>query len=465
MGQVAVLKGGGAAGLADGKCRKMARLGDGQIEQNSDKTVGNINQPESTPERALLVGVVLPGTKPGLALEYLDELSMLAQTAGAVVVGSEIAKRVKLDPATFVGKGKVTELTEIADETNADLIIFDDDLSPAQARNLEKLSRRRIIDRTGLILDIFVRRARTREAKTQVELAQLRYLLPRLTGAWTHLERQQGGIGMRGPGETQIETDRRMIRKRISVLEEQLNHIERTHDTQRAGRSEMFRFALAGYTNVGKSTLMNALTQAGVYEENLLFATIDSTTRALKLSPKYRTLITDTVGFIRKLPTALVASFRSTLAEIREAHCILHVVDLASPSYPEQMAEVDKILREMGVADRLQLIVFNKTDAIEDLTLLKAAKLDFPEAIFVSARTGEGMDTLLKAMKDVLSSGLIELDVMVQHGDGLLLSELHHVGEILSEAHDEAGSRLRVRISESQARRLCLLPDSSLKPE
>jgi GTP-binding protein HflX len=402
---------------------------------------------------------VLPGTKAGLALEYLDELSMLAQTAGAVVAGQEIAKREKLDPATFVGKGKVVELTEIADETRADLIIFDDDLSPAQARNLEKASGRRIIDRTGLILDIFARRARTREAKTQVELAQLRYLLPRLTGAWTHLERQQGGIGLRGPGETQIETDRRLIRKRISVLEEQLLHIERTHDTQRAGRSEMFRYALAGYTNVGKSTLMNALTQAGVYEEDLLFATLDSTTRALKLSPKYRTLITDTVGFIRKLPPALVASFRSTLAEIREAHCILHVVDISSPSFQEQMAEVNKILGEMGVAERPQLLVFNKVDALPDELPLRWAEKEYPDAVFVSARRGDGLEGLYAAMKAILAADLVVVDVTVPPDNGLLLSELHRFGEILSQEHSEAGSILSVRLTRFQAKRLCLLED------
>jgi GTPase len=412
---------------------------------------------DTAPEHAVLVGLVLPGTTASLALEYIDELDLLAQTAGASVVGRELAKRQKPDPATLVGKGKVAELQSIAEETKADLFIFDEDLSPAQVRNLEEGLGRRVIDRTGLILDIFARRAKTKEAQTQVEVAQLRYLLPRLTGAWQHLERQRGGIGFRGPGETQLETDRRLIRTRIRNLEQELQHIERVRHTQRSGRTGTFRFSLVGYTNVGKSTLMNVLTKAGVYEENLLFATLDSTTRALKLSPRHHALLTDTVGFIRKLPAHLVASFRSTLAEIQDAHCILHVVDLASPSCRDQMTEVERILGELGLSSMAQLIVFNKIDALLDETPLRWAKRDYPAAVFVSAQLGTGIEELLSRMKETMSAQLIEVNVQIGPDDGALLSELYRVGEVLSEISHDGSLELQVRLPEPVAHRLKLL--------
>jgi GTP-binding protein HflX len=359
---------------------------------------------EVTPERTILIGFCMPGTIESLAKEFLDELDLLAQTAGAEVVGREMVKLRRRDPASFIGKGKVEELTEIAEEEKADLLIFDEDLSPGQTRNLETAIGRRIVDRSGLILDIFARRARSREAKTQVELAQLKYMLPRLSGAWAHLERQQGGIGMRGPGETQLETDRRIVRTRIRLLETELKHIAKVHETQRAGREQTYRFALAGYTNVGKSTLMNVLTQAGVYEENLLFATLDSTTRAFKIGSKFKALLSDTVGFIRKLPSGLVASFRTTLAEIREADCILHVIDLSSPSCREQMAEVEKILSEMGVGGIPRINVFNKIDALEDDVNLGWAKREYPDGLFVSARKGTNLEKLMSTMSDEFST-------------------------------------------------------------
>ncbi|MBU1985272.1 GTPase HflX [bacterium] len=405
----------------------------------------------------LLIGAQRSGEPAALILEYMDELQMLAQTAGAVVVGSEITKRSRPDPATLVGKGKVGELAEIAKETKADLLVFDDDLTPAQVRNLEQGIGCRVIDRTGLILDIFARRARTHEAKTQVELAQLRYLLPRLAGAWTHLERQRGGIGLRGPGETQIETDRRIVRTRIRVLESELRHVERIRRTQRAGRYEVFKFALAGYTNVGKSSLMNVLTDAGVYEENLLFATLDSTTRSLGFGSGSRAVITDTVGFIRKLPPALVASFRSTLAEITEADCILHIVDIASPSWPDQAAEVVRILSEMGLADRRQVVVFNKVDLLPDEEARRTALRDYPEALFVSARSGSGLDDLRERMKMEVAANLIELEIAIGPADGRLLVELYRVGEVLEERQDGSQLLLRVRLAATSARRLRLL--------
>jgi GTP-binding protein HflX len=408
-----------------------------------------------------LVGIQWRGMTQSLATEYLDELAMLAKTAGAEIIGRELVKLARRNPAYFIGTGKVAELAEIAQETRAELLIFDEDLTPAQARNLERELNVRVIDRAGLILDIFARRARTREAKTQVELAQLKYVLPRLTRAWTHLERQQGGIGLRGPGETQIETDRRLIRNRIRHLEEDLEHIERTRSTQRSGRELMFRFALAGYTNVGKSTLMNALTRAGVYEEDLLFATLDSTTRMVKLAPQYRALLTDTVGFIRKLPPGLVASFRSTLAEIREAHCILHVVDIASPSFREQMAEVDRVLEEMGVGGIPRMVVFNKTDALEDDVPLRWARREFPEALPVSALTGKNLDQLREKMTEAVRADTVELTLEFASNDGALLSELHRFAEILDERQSGAGWSFRVRMPLLHARRLGLVREGS----
>ncbi len=427
----------------------------GQVKPRAAADDGSL---ANAPERALLIGIQWSQTPRELVLEYMDELDMLAQTAGADVVGKELVPRRDADPALLIGKGKAVELQEIAEETRADLVIFDDDLTPAQARNLEKVLACRVIDRTGLILDIFALRARTREAKTQVELAQLGYVLPRLTRAWTHLERQQGGIGMRGPGEAQIETDRRLIRDRMSVLKDDLAHIDRIRETQRAGRETMFRFALAGYTNVGKSTLMNALTQAGVYEENLLFATLDSTTRLLELAPNERVLMTDTVGFIRKLPTALVASFRSTLAEITEADAIIHVVDLASPAYHDQMHEVEKILTEMGLKDRTRLLVFNKVDALEDEEPLRQARKAFPEALFVSARQGVGVNDLLERMRMVYAAQMVELSLHVPYAEAERMAELYRVANVVEKTATDSGLDLRVRMPLAEAERLQLTP-------
>jgi GTP-binding protein HflX len=413
-------------------------------------------QPPESPERVLLVGIQWPGQLRELVLEYMDELDMLAQTSGADVVGRELVGRRDKDPALLIGKGKAAELAELVEETRTELVIFDDDLSPAQARNLENIFKCRVMDRTGLILDIFALRARSREAKTQVELAQLAYVLPRLTRAWTHLERQQGGIGMRGPGETQIETDRRLIRDRMSVLKDDLAHIDRIRETQRSGREAMFRFALAGYTNVGKSTLMNALTKAGVYEENLLFATLDSTTRLLELAANERVLLTDTVGFIRKLPTSLVASFRSTLAEIKDADCIIHLVDLASPAYQDQMHEVEKILAEMGLKDRTRLLIFNKVDALADDEPLRSARAAFPEALFISARQGVGVGDLVNRMHSVYAAQMVELSLHVPYAEAERMAELHRVANVVGKIATETGLDLRVRMPLAEARRMGL---------
>ncbi|MFH1144819.1 MAG: GTPase HflX [Candidatus Eisenbacteria bacterium] len=331
------------------------------------------------------------GTEPvaAAAEETLAELTLLAQTAGAEVVGTLRQRRESVRPATFLSSGKLEELRTQISETRADLVIFDDDLSPIQGRNLQKALDLKVIDRTELILDIFARRARTHEAQLQVELAQLEYILPRLTRMWIHLSRLGGGIGTRGPGETQLEVDRRRVRQRISMLKERLAGIEREREVQQRRRRDMFRIALVGYTNAGKSTLFNALTHAGVVEEDKLFATLDTTTRRLVTPAGDVMLLSDTVGFIRKLPHHLVASFRATLREVREADLLIHVVDAAQPEFPAQMAAVDTVLEELLGGRRIpSLIALNKVDLLNETeqTVLRAR---FPHALLVSAREGE----------------------------------------------------------------------------
>ncbi|MBI5708755.1 MAG: GTPase HflX [Candidatus Eisenbacteria bacterium] len=343
-------------------------------------------------ERAVLVG---HAGRDGADLpRSLEELARLADTAGARVLGSLVQRRGAVSPPHFIGKGKLTELKELAGGLEADLAIFNDDLSPPQVRNLEKALDVKVVDRSELILDIFARRARTRESRLQVELAQLQYMLPRLTGMWRHLERQAGGIGTRGPGETQLETDRRIVRERIARLRKELQGVERERETQRRRRRREFRGALVGYTNAGKSTLFNALTRAQVFVEDRLFATLDATTRQMVSPERRRALLTDTVGFIRKLPHHLVASFHSTLVEAVEADLLLHVVDAADPDFHRQMRAVEGVLEELLETPRPTVLVFNKTDLVADRDSLAGLAVEFPGAFLVSARTGEGLAAL-----------------------------------------------------------------------
>ncbi|RPH33366.1 MAG: GTPase HflX [Bacteroidales bacterium] len=313
-------------------------------------------------ETAILVAVILQKQSDEEVNDYLEELEFLAETAGAVTKKRFLQKVDTPNPKTFIGSGKVIEIKEYADEHEIDLIIFDDELTPTQLRNLEKEFERRIMDRTNLILDVFAQRAKTAYAKTQVELAQYQFLLPRLTRLWTHLERQRGGIGMRGPGETEIETDRRVIREKISKLKEELKKIDRQMSTQRKNRESIVRVALVGYTNVGKSTIMNMISKSEVFAENKLFATLDTTVRKVVFE-NLPFLLSDTVGFIRKLPHQLVESFKSTLDEVREADLLLHVVDISHPVFEDQLNVVVKTLQEIGAADKPTLLVFNKIDA------------------------------------------------------------------------------------------------------
>ncbi len=317
-------------------------------------------------EKALLVSICPAGQTMERTEEYLDELAFLLETAGGVALKRVIQKLERPDTRTYVGSGKLEEIKEYKNALDVDFVIFDDELSPAQLRNLEKELECRILDRTTLILDIFAKRARTSTAKTQVELAQLQYMLPRLTRLWTHLERQRGGIGMRGPGETQIETDRRLIKEKITLLRQQLDKINNQKTLQRRNRESLVRVALVGYTNVGKSTLMNLLSKSDVFAENKLFATLDTTVRKVVIG-NLPFLLTDTVGFIRKLPTQLVESFKSTLDEVTEADLLLHVVDVSHPDHEEQIAAVQQTLADIGAADKPVIMVYNKIDRVEEL--------------------------------------------------------------------------------------------------
>lgn len=314
------------------------------------------------PERAVLVGIVTPEETEKQEQEYLEELQFLVETAGGITEKVFTQKMIKSDRATFVGKGKLEEIAAYVKSEEIDLVVFDDELTPSQIRNIERELEVKILDRSNLILDIFARRAKTAQAKTQVELAQLQYLLPRLTRMWTHLERQKGGIGMRGPGESQIESDRRMIQNKIALLKEKLKQIDKQNETQRKNRGELVRVALVGYTNVGKSTIMNMISKSDVFAENKLFATLDTTVRKVVIGT-LPFLLSDTVGFIRKLPHHLVECFKSTLDEVREADILVHVVDISHPNFEDQIRTVNETLKDLGAADKETITVFNKMDA------------------------------------------------------------------------------------------------------
>lgn len=373
-----------------------------------------LEKKEALYEKAILIGLITQNQDEEKLNEYMDELEFLANTAGAVVYKRFTQKLDQPHSRTFVGKGKLEEINSFAKEHEIDTIIFDDELTPSQLKNIEKELDRKIIDRTNLILDIFAQRAQTSYARTQVELAQYEYLLPRLTRMWTHLERQKGGIGLRGPGETEIETDRRIIRDRISLLKEKLKSIDKQMSTQRNNRGKLVRVALVGYTNVGKSTLMNVLSKSEVFAENKLFATLDTTVRKVVIG-NLPFLLTDTVGFIRKLPTQLVESFKSTLDEVREADLLIHVVDISHPSFEDHINSVNTILAEIGSADKPTIMVFNKIDnfsyerkdeddltpvtkrnySLDDWKKTWMAKSKYP-SVFISALTKENYEELKK---------------------------------------------------------------------
>jgi GTPase len=405
-------------------------------------------------ERAILVGVCLQSTGRERAREYLHELSMLADSAGAEVVAQIIQERHALDAAFFVGKGKAEEIAFLVEEKDAALVIFDDDLSAVQVRNLQRVFKVKILDRSGLILDIFASRARTREAKTQVELAQLQYMLPRLTRQWTHLSKQYGGIGTKGPGETQIETDRRALRIRVSLLKEKLEQIDHERSIQRKGREHFTRIALVGYTNAGKSTVLNWFSAAGVLAENRLFATLDSTVRLVKLSPVHVVLLSDTVGFIRKLPHHLIASFKSTLDEVREADMLLHVVDVSHPLFEEHLTVVHETLDDIGATGKPTIVVFNKIDQLANRNVVGYLSANHPDAVFVSATRGIGMNTLQEKITAALDTEVVEREISVSHRDYATIARIHEAGEVLSKEYIGELVHLRFRMRKVLAERL-----------
>ena len=403
-------------------------------------------------EKALLVGVYGADVMRWQASEHLDELELLAISAGAVTGGKVLQNRIHPDPATYVGKGKLDELAQMAADRSIDVVIFDDDLSPTQVRNIEKGLKRKILDRSGLILDIFASRAKTAAAKTQVELAQLQYLLPRLTRFWSHLSRQEGGIGTKGPGETQIETDRRLIGRRISQLKEKLEKLDRQRTTQRKGRSGIPRVSLVGYTNAGKSTLMNTLTETSVVAEDRLFATLDATVRRLELDNQ-AVLVSDTVGFIRKLPHNLIESFKSTLDEVREADILLHVVDATSRTLDEYMTVVEETLDEIGIRNKKTVLVFNKIDRVDPQRLAELKK-DAPEAIFVSASRGIGIGKLKEEILNLVRQDYVDFKYKIPLTHYKAAAFLHDVAVIDMEQFESEKVIISGSISRADQKRL-----------
>ena len=416
----------------------------------------NTVTPENKREKAFLVGLCSPPETPrSLVEEYLDELAFLADTAGADVVDSFIQDRKLRDPAYCIGKGKVEELVAFVKEHEIDLVIFDDDLTPAQARNLEQALECKVIDRTGLILQIFAIRAQSAQAKMQVELAQLEYMLPRLSGKWTHLSKQKGGIGNKGPGETQIETDRRLVRNRIALLKKKLREVALQHDTQTRSRQTVQRVSLVGYTNAGKSTLMNALCpEAEAFAENRLFATLDTKTRRLELNINKLVLLSDTVGFIRKLPHTLVESFKSTLDEVLQADFLLHVVDISHPGFEEQMTVVRDTLKEIGVIHDNIIEVFNKIDALEDPSLLRELGEKYPDAVFISAVRGINIALLKERISQQVAREYTERHISVHVSNYKLITYLYEHTEVIDKRHVDEEVELTFRVRNTELKQI-----------
>ena len=390
-------------------------------------------RPKNNHERAVLVGLEQAGVSKWDLKDSLDELRELANSAGAEVVDTVTQKLQKPTAPYYIGKGKAELIKLSLHDRQVTSVIFDDELSPAQGRNLETLLARKVLDRTQLILDIFAQRARSREGRLQIELAQLQYLLPRLTRMWQHLSRQTGGIGMRGPGETQLEVDRRRVQERIARLERELESVRKTRAVQREGRkrNQWPVASVVGYTNAGKSTLLNLLTGADVIAENRLFATLDPTTRSFVLPNKQRMLLTDTVGFLRKLPHTLIESFKATLEEVSEADLLIHIVDLSHPRVDEQMEAVDAVIKEIDAFGKQTLIVFNKIDKIDNRELAEAYLSRFPGSVAISARTGEGVGELVRALQDALSSWRLRSRFRIPINESALIAEIHRVGHVL----------------------------------
>jgi GTP-binding protein HflX len=420
---------------------------------------------EVRPERAFLVGAQPRATRSLWQLEdSLAELAQLARTAGIHVVGQTQQRFDTVNPATYVGRGKVQELSALVEELRLDMFVFDDELSPNQQRNLEQELHVKVIDRTALILDIFALHARTREGALQVELAQYEYRLPRLTRAWTHLARQAGGsagrggaggVGLRGPGETQLETDRRVITQRITQLKEELERVRRHRAQYRRHRRRrgVYVISLVGYTNAGKSTLLNALTNAEVPANDRLFATLDPITRRLELPSGSTALLTDTVGFIQKLPTQLVAAFRATLEEITDSDLLLHVVDVTHPNVREQVTTVEKVLTDIGVDRKPLLVALNKVDRLQEPGKAQQIARQYRNAVAVSALRGWGRQELMSAVESLLAERMSHLEVRIPYAETGLLALFHEHGIITHEAHEAAGVRIEGRLPQELVQR------------
>ena len=403
-------------------------------------------------EKVLLVGIYGLSSEKYQAEEHLEELALLTDTAGGIPVAKVLQQRNRPDVSSYVGKGKLTELKGQMSALEAKTIIFDDDLSPTQIRNVEKVTDAKVLDRSALILDIFASRAQTAAAKTQVELAQLQYLLPRLTRYWTHLSRQSGGIGTKGPGETQIETDRRIIGQRIGVLKSKLEKLDKQRTTQRKSRDQMTRVSLVGYTNAGKSTLMNALTDSGVFAENRLFATLDSTVRRHQLRT-HEILLSDTVGFIRKLPHHLVQSFKSTLDEVREADLLIHLVDGSSTMVHEYIEVVQQTLKELKSNNKQTLLVFNKVDRMDD-EQHEILRGEYPNALYISAIRGIGLSELEEAIEQEIESHYIKVDLDIPIQAYKAVAFIHEHAHVENEKYTGEFVHITCRIDEKDFKQL-----------
>lgn len=418
------------------------------------QSVMNLIYTRNIKEQCLLVGLQLPDQDKWQVRDHLDELASLAFTAGAEVHEIIIQERRSPNAAYFIGKGKAEQIAAIIEMEKIDLLIFDDELSPAQVRNLENLTKIKVIDRAGLILDIFADHARTKESKTQVELAQLKYLLPRLTRQWAHLSRQVGGIGTKGPGETQLETDRRLVRTRISALNKELKIIEKQRESQRKQQKDFHRIALMGYTNAGKSTLMKALTDSEALIEDKLFATLDTTTRRLVLKPNMNILISDTVGFIRKLPHDLIASFKSTLAQTMEAEVLIHVVDLSHPAFEEHIKVVNGILNELNIKNKPLILVFNKVDKIKEGAYFTNIRHKYNDSIFISAKKHIRLGRLNKKILSLLEKGYVDKKFELSYDKSHLVSKICRMGEVLNQNYSEDNISIKVRVKKENEYKL-----------
>jgi GTP-binding protein HflX len=439
--------------------KEASRLPFGRIVAAVEKILAKMTRSEEThegKERAMLISMSWGDTKSRWSAEdSVEELAELAKTAGAEVVGRFVQTRPKPDPVYFIGRGKVHEMSLFAQQEDIDLCIFDDELSPAQQRNLEQALGVRIVDRTGLILDIFAQRARTSEGKLQVELAQLQYELPRIMGQGMVLSRLGGGIGTRGPGETKLEVDRRRIRDRISFLEEQIRKMKLARKTQQRSRlkNEIPQICLVGYTNAGKSSLLNTLTDSDIYTQDQLFATLDPTTRQLTLPDKEICTLTDTVGFIQRLPHQLVAAFKSTLEVVKDADLLLHVVDCSNEMYHEQEIAVYDVLHELGVENKRILTVYNKIDKLPEHAALPS-HLEKENTVAISAKTGEGIPQLLKAIENILNEDKKEVTLLIPYTDTKTAAALHSDATVLEETYEANGVRMKVRMDKARAEKV-----------